>query len=239
MSFKVQSFMMRALPLVLILTASLLAACGGPRMDMSAMTSAQPVDLQTSRVSTTAQAEYEIGVGDKLSVRVFQVPDLSFDQLVVDTSGDIQMPLIGAVRATGHTAGQLSTLIAERLSTQYLRNPQVTVTVTEAASQKITVDGAVTKPGVYEMRGSTSLLQAVAMAEGPTGVADLTKVAVFRTINGQRSVALFDLQAIRQGRADDPTVLGDDVIVVDTSRMSAAMRGIVGALPALSIFRPF
>ena len=239
MIFKVQSSMMRALPLVLILAAAMLAACGGSRMDMAAMTAAQPVDLQTSRGSTSPLAEYTIGVGDKLSVRVFQVPDLSFDQLVVDTSGDIQMPLIGAVRATGQTAGQLSTDIATRLSAQYLRNPQVTVTVTEAASQKITVDGAVTKPGVYEMRGATSLLQAVAMAEGPTGVADLTKVAVFRTIGGQRSVALFDLQAIRQGRADDPAVLGDDVIVVDTSRMSEAMRGIVGAIPALSVFRPF
>lgn len=231
--------MTRALSLVLILSASMLAACGGTRMDMAAMTAAQPIDLQTAHGGSAPQAEYTIGVGDKLSVRVFQVPDLSFDQLVVDTSGDIQMPLIGSVRATGQTAGQLSTLIAERLSAQYLRNPQVTVTVTEAASQKITVDGAVTKPGVYEMRGSTSLLQAVAMAEGPTGIADLTKVAVFRTINGQRSVALFDLQAIRQGRAADPTVLGDDVIVVDTSRMSAAMRGIIQSVPALAIFRPF
>ena len=231
--------MMRALPLVLILTACLLSACGGPRMDMAVMTAAQPVDLQITSISSAPQPEYTIGVGDKLSVRVFQVPDLSFDQLVVDTSGDIQMPLIGAVRATGQTAGQLSTQIAERLSAQYLRNPQVTVTVTEAASQKITVDGAVTKPGVYEMRGSTSLLQAVAMAEGPTAVADLTQVAVFRTISGQRSVALFDLQAIRQGRAEDPAVLGDDVIVVDTSRTSAAMRGIISAIPALAIFRPY
>ena len=239
MNIKVLSPMMRALPLVLILTASVLSACGGSRMDMAAMTAAQPVDLQIPNVSSAPQAEYTIGVGDKLSVRVFQVPDLSFDQLVVDTSGDIQMPLIGAVRATGQTAGQLSTQIAQRLSTQYLRNPQVTVTVTEAASQKITVDGAVTKPGVYEMRGSTSLLQAVAMAEGPSAVADLTKVAVFRTIAGQRSVALFDLQAIRQGRAEDPAVLGDDVIVVDTSRMSAAMRGIISTVPALAIFRPF
>jgi polysaccharide export outer membrane protein len=238
-NIKVLSPMMRALPLVLILTACLLSACGGPRMDMAVMTAAQPVDLQITNISSAPQPEYTIGVGDKLSVRVFQVPDLSFDQLVVDTSGDIQMPLIGAVRATGQTAGQLSTQIAERLSAQYLRNPQVTVTVTEAASQKITVDGAVTKPGVYEMRGSTSLLQAVAMAEGPTAVADLTQVAVFRTISGQRSVALFDLQAIRQGRAEDPAVLGDDVIVVDTSRTSAAMRGIISAIPALAIFRPY
>jgi polysaccharide export outer membrane protein len=77
------------------------------------------------------------------------------------------------------------------------------------------------------------------MAEGPTAVADLTQVAVFRTISGQRAVALFDLQAIRQGRAEDPAVLGDDVIVVDTSRTSAAMRGIISAIPALAIFRPY
>src|SRR5690606_25943421 len=183
--------------------------------------------------------EYRIGVGDKLNVRVFQVPDLSFDQLVVDTSGNIQMPLIGAVTGAGRTASEISIDIAERLSAQYLRNPQVTVTVTEAASQKITLDGAVTKPGVYEMRGATSLLQAVAMAEGPTRVADLSRVAVFRTIEGKRAVALFDLEAIRQGRASDPQVLGDDVIVVDASRLNSALREIVGAVPALAVFRFF
>lgn len=231
--------MMRALPLVLLATATLLAACGGPKMDVTQMTAAQPVDLETVQSTAAPQAEYRIGVGDKLGVRVFQVPDLTFDALTVDTSGNIQMPLIGAVRAAERTSGELSTDIATRLSAQYLRNPQVTVTVTEAASQKITVDGAVTKPGVYEMRGATSLLQAIAMAEGPSRVADLTKVAVFRTVDGQRAVALFDLQAIRQGRASDPTVLGDDIIVVDTSRLNSAMREVVGALPALSIFRPF
>src|SRR5690606_969344 len=106
-------------------------------------------------------------------------------------------------------------------------------------SQKITVDGAVTKPGVYEMRGSISLLQAVAMAEGPTRIADLTKVAVFRTIDGRRSVALFDLAAIRQGRADDPQVRGDDVIVVDTSRLSSTLREVLAAVPALAVFAWF
>ncbi len=208
-------------------------------MDIGQMTAAEPVDLQSAQTIATAPTEYRIGVGDKLSVRVFQVPDLSFDELVVDTSGNIQMPLIGAVAGAGRTAGEMSDDIAEQLSARYLRDPQVTVTITEAASQKITVYGAVTKPGVYEMRGSTSLLQAVAMAEGPSRLADLSKVAVFRTINGQRSVALFDLSAIRQGRAADPEVLGDDVIVVDTSRLNSALREIVTAIPALAIFRPF
>lgn len=208
-------------------------------MDIDQMTAAQPVDLLTVQAIAAPSTEYRIGVGDKLDVRVFQVADLSFEELVVDTSGNINLPLIGAVRSAGRTAGEMSSDIAARLASQYLRDPQVTVTVKEAASQKITVDGAVTKPGVYEMRGSTSLLQAVAMAEGPTRVADLTKVAVFRSIDGRRSVAVFDLSAIRQGRASDPQVLGDDVVVVDTSRLSSALREVVGALPALSAFAYF
>ncbi|WP_292068078.1 polysaccharide biosynthesis/export family protein [Brevundimonas sp. UBA7664] len=205
------------------------------------MTAAEPADMQRVEVGPTGsvQSEYRIGVGDKINVRVFQVPDLSFDALVIDTSGNVQMPLIGAVRGSGRTPGEMAADIAARLSTQYLRDPQVTVTVTEAASQKITIDGAVTRPGVYEMRGSTSLLQAVAMAEGPTRLADLSKVAVFRTIDGRRSVALFDLASIRQGRAEDPQVFGDDVVVVDISRLNSALREILGVVPALSIFRPF
>ena len=231
--------MTRHFALIAILPSVLLAACGGPRMDLSDMTAASPTDLQTAASPTPYQSEYRIGVGDKINVRVFQVPDLSFDNLVIDTSGNIHLPLIGPVRGAERTAGEMAVEIAEKLSEQYLRNPQVTVTVTEAASQKITVDGAVTKPGVYEMRGSTSLLQAVAMAEGPSRVADLQKVAVFRTIDGRRAVALFDLEAIRQGRAPDPQVLGDDVIVVDTSRLNSALREIVGAVPALAVFRFF
>lgn len=231
--------MTRIIAVLSALVALLVSGCGGPRMDINQMTAAESADLQSVQAVAAAPTEYRIGVGDKLNVRVFQVEDLSFEELVVDTSGNIQLPLIGAVSAAGRTAGEMSIDIAERLSAQYLRNPQVTVTVTEAASQKITVDGAVTKPGVYEMRGSTSLLQAVAMAEGPSRVADLSKVAVFRTIDGQRSVALFDLAAIRQGRATDPQVLGDDVIVVDTSRLNSALREILSAVPALAIFRPF
>lgn len=236
---EVISAVTRVLFFLSALAALLVAGCGGPRMDINEMTAARAVDLAAIQTVTAPVEEYRIGVGDKLDVRVFQVADLSFAELVVDTSGNINMPLIGAVRGAGRTAGEMSADIASRLAVQYLRDPQVTVTIKEAANQKITVDGAVTKPGVYETRGSTSLLQAVAMAEGPTRVADLTKVAVFRSIDGRRSVAIFDLSAIRQGRASDPQILGDDVIVVDTSRLSSALREAVGALPALAAFAYF
>ena len=231
--------MMRAysrLAVLVVVAAFALAGCGGTRMDINQMTAAQPAELGQQQSSAPAGSEYRLGVGDKLNIRVFQVPDLSFEDLILDTSGNVQLPLIGSVQGAGRTAGEMASDIATRLAAQYLRDPQVTVTVTAAANQKITVDGAVTKPGVYEMRGSTSLLQAVAMAEGPTRVADLTKVAVFRTIDGRRAVALFDLAAIRQGRSADPQVFGDDIVVVDTSRLNSVMREVLAALPGLAVF---
>lgn len=239
--FEANTKMKRVFSIPSVFAAGLLVACGGPKMDAAEMTSSQPMPMQTASLAVVAavQDEYRIGVGDKINLRVFQVPDLSVDDLVIDTSGNVQMPLIGLVRGAGRTPGEMAEDISSRLSDRFLRDPHVTVTVTEAASQKITIDGAVMQPGVYEIRGSISLLQAVAMARGPTGVADLSKVAVFRTVDGQRSVALFDLGAIRQGQAEDPQVLGGDVVVVDISRLNSALRGILSVIPAFSIFRTF
>ena len=118
----------------------------------------------------------------------------------------------------------------------------MTVRVAEAGSQKITVDGAVTEPGVYETKGQTTLLQAVAMAKGATKVADLESVAVFRNVEGRRMVAVFNMTAIRDGYALDPVLQGDDVVIVDTSRLSVAMQTVIASLPALAsfayVFRP-
>lgn len=186
--------------------------------------------------SGTEVSGYRIGPSDKLALTVFQVEDLSFAEIFVDVSGNLQLPLLGSVQAAGLTPAELSTELEQRFGERYLRNPRVSVSVSEAASQKITVDGAVTKPGVYTMRGRTTLLQAVAMAEGGTRIADLKKVAVFRSTDDRPMVAVFDLAAIRRGEAVDPVVLGDDVVVVDTSRLSARYRDIIEVLPGLGIF---
>lgn len=183
--------------------------------------------------------EYVIGATDVLNITTFQVPDLTLKEVRVDASGRLQMPLIGSIQASGLTPAQLGEQIERLLGERYLRDPQVTISVAEAASQKITVDGAVSKPGVYEMRGATTLLQAVAMAEGPVRTADLTRVAVFRDAGDQRMVALFDLAAIRAGQATDPQLLGNDIVVVDTSQLSMAMRDVLAALPGLAVFGVF
>lgn len=223
---------------ILIATVSMtVAACGtgASRTAVPASSSfaVAPVVEPGPPVSLDA---YRIGPADKLSVTVFQVEDLSLEEVFVDTGGNIDMPLLGSVRAAGLTSTELSTELERMLGSRYLRNPDISVSVIESAGQKVTVDGAVTKPGVYKMVGRTTLLQAVAMAEGPTRIADLRKVAIFRTIDGRRAVALFSLADIRRGVSDDPVLTGDDVVVVDTSRLAANMQTIINALPGLSVF---
>lgn len=225
----------------LLATVLLLGACAsGERQtaDARVATTVDPLALQASSTPTIDPA-YRIGPADKLKVSVFQVPDLSFDEVYVDASGRLELPMVGSIQAAGLTPSELSAEMERLLGQRYLRNPQVTVTVSEAASQKVTVDGAVTKPGVYEMRGRTTLLQAVAMAEGPSPIAQLRSVAVFRTVEGRRMVAVFDLSAIRGGQSEDPVIMGDDVVIVDTSRLNARLRDVVAALPGLAAFAYF
>ena len=99
---------------------------------------------------------------DQLSINVFQEPDLSTPSgspLQVDASGNINMPLLGSVSAGGMTTAQLGSLIAAKLSGRYLKNPQVVVAVASTSPEKVTVQGEVTQPGVYDIKGKTTLLQ--------------------------------------------------------------------------------
>lgn len=227
--------MMRTISLVLLAASA--AACTSSPRSTEGMTAA--LAMSSLEAGGHASTEYRIGAQDVLSVLVFRVPELSAEAIRVDSSGSIDMPLIGSVPALNRTPGQLASDIQTRLGASYLRNPQVTVRVTEAASQKVTIDGAVNEPGVYEMKGRTTLLQAVAMAKGASAISNLRSVAVFRNVDDQRMVAVFDLGEIRMGRAEDPVLQGDDIVVVDTSRLSVVMREVISALPGLSIFRTY
>ena len=100
-----------------------------------------------------------------MDVSVFKVPELSKSVQVADT-GTINLPLVGEVPAAGKTAQEVEQDLTKKLGAKYLQNPQVTVFVKEYNSQRVTIEGAVKKPGVYPVRGKTSLLQFIAMAEG-------------------------------------------------------------------------
>ena len=179
--------------------------------------------------------DYRIGALDRLNITVFQIKDLTVEKMQVDASGQILLPLIGAVVARGKTTTELSNEIAGRLGGKYLQSPQVSVTVEEAVSQKVSVEGAVNEAGVFELKGRTSLLEAVARAKGAAKNANLHHVTIVRTVDGAPRAATFDLAAIGRGQARNPEVFGNDVVIVDDSKSKNLWHGIVEALPALYV----
>jgi polysaccharide export outer membrane protein len=220
--FEVQ-IMRRRLP-SLTAAAALLALSGAPALAHAA--SLPPPDSVTHYAAAGA---YRIGPQDTLDINVSQVEELS-KPVTVDTGGKVLLPLIGEIQAAGRTPEELSQDIAAALKKHYMKDPQVVVSVKEAQGQKITVDGAVQQPGMYPLAGPTTLMQAVSMAKGADPhFANVHRVAIFRTIDGQRRSAFYDLAAIRQGRAQDPEVYGSDIVVVDTSGSKSFFANFSGA----------
>jgi polysaccharide export outer membrane protein len=216
---------------LITLVVALMAAAGaraeGPH------DSAQPFPVNP------AAQDYRIGPQDKLNITVFQVKDLTVEKMQVDATGRILLPLIGAVMAQGKTTTELSNEIATLLAAKYLRDPQVSVVVEESASQKVTVEGAVNEAGVFPLRGKTSLLEAVAMAKGPSRNANTKHVAIIRNVDGEARAAIFDLAAIQHGKARNPEILGNDIVVVDDSKSKQFWHEMVSSLPAFLIFTYF
>lgn len=168
-------------------------------------------------------SHYKVGVGDVLQITVFQVQDLN-RKVQVAGNGTLTLPLIGQVKAAGRTAQEVESEIASRLQAKYLRSPQVTVYIEEFNSQKVTVGGAVKKPGILPLKGDMSLLQAISAAEGFDTVADPSNVVIFRTRDSERFVARFNVDQIRAGAARDPLLENGDVVLVDASGVRTALR---------------
>jgi polysaccharide export outer membrane protein len=117
-----------------------------------------------ARPASGEQAEYRIGAHDLLEINVFEAPDLN-RPLRVSASGEISMPLLGAIQSTGLTARELEGVIEIKLR-QYMKDPHVGVFVTTVESHPVSVVGAVKKPGVFQIRGTKTVLEMLSMAEG-------------------------------------------------------------------------
>jgi polysaccharide export outer membrane protein len=158
--------------------------------------------------------DYRVGPNDLLDIEVMDL-DNAKRTVRVNAAGAITLPLIGAVVVAGQTAQQIEAQLAGKYSEKYLQNPQVSVFIKEFTTERITIDGAVTKPGIYPLTGQITLLRALALAGGFGAIADSSEVMLFRNNEkGERQVATFDVDKIRAGKSDDPSIKGDDLIVV-------------------------
>jgi polysaccharide biosynthesis/export protein len=131
-----------------------------------------------------SEGAYLIGAGDVLLIKVYGDSGLS-KEYEVGNDGAIRMPWIREVMVTGKTARQVEAQLEQILGKDYLVNPQIAVTVKEYKSKKIYILGAVKNPGHYSLRGSTRILEALAMAGGiaPGGGQD------FRLIRGGDAIS--------------------------------------------------
>jgi len=215
--------------------ACLLAGCGSPPKLVATPTlqvfdgNSLPAPSGSDLVGDTRP--YLIGPFDRLSVDVYGVPELS--KLVqTDAAGMISLPLVGQIKASNQTSAELADAIEQKL-TRFVRNPDVSVNVTESVSQVLTVEGQVAQPGLFPVVGKMSLLRAVALAKGTTEFAKLDDVVVFRTVGGQRMAALYNLKAIRSGVYDDPEIFANDVVVVGDSPSRRLFKDILATTPLL------
>ena len=109
--------------------------------------------------------EYVIGPEDVLDINVFEAPEMNRD-VRVSASGEISLPLLGAVAAGGFTPRELETALEKLLHQKYMKDPHVSVFVRDMQSHPVSVMGAVRKPGIFQIRGSKTLLEILSLAEG-------------------------------------------------------------------------
>lgn len=184
--------------------------------------------------STPTNSAYKIGASDVLDISVFKVPELSKTVQVAE-SGTINLPLVGEVPAAGKTTQQLERDLTAQLGDKYLQNPQVAVMVKENNSQRVTIQGAVAKPGVYPLKSKTTLLELIALAGGFNTSSDST-VLVLRNSGGKRMAAKFDVDVIQKGQSDDPAVQSGDIVVAGTSAIRAGFNNVLKVLPIAGMF---
>jgi len=172
--------------------------------------------------------------GDLIDISVYQEPDLKLSVRIPE-GGSFSYPLIGQVEAAGLTPGMLEKAIRERLAKDYLRNPQVTVTVTTFATRKIFILGGVVKPAGYEITPTEriTLLQLISEAGGITDKAYKESVQIVRRDSkGEREVILLSLVdvelAISKGRAEaDLELWPEDLVVIPSAARVVYVLGAV------------
>jgi polysaccharide export outer membrane protein len=169
-------------------------------------------------------ADYRVGPNDLIDVEVYGVPELK-RTVRVNSSGMVSLALVGNMALAGLTAQQAETAIAEKYTEKFLQDPQVSVFIKEFTTQRITIEGAVSKPGIYPVTGQLTLLRALALSGGFAPYANINQIVVYRSgAAGQREQFVYDLDKVRAGEEQDASIQSDDVIVVQRSASRAALR---------------
>lgn len=166
--------LLSALTMVVAISVALTACSGSSSRESGGATAAaapagtvpgNPSKEEAAQAQAELANSYTLGPGDRLRITVFGHEDLS-GEFDVDGTGTIAPPLVGNIRAQGMTVRQVEKTIADRLSPDYLRNPNVSVEV--MTYRPFYIYGEVNNPGSYPYVNGMTVVNAVAMAGGYT-----------------------------------------------------------------------
>lgn len=167
---------------------------------------------ETTPPPSVPQAEYRIGREDVVAVEVWKEPALSA-KVPVRPDGKISLPMLGDVNAEGRSSVELQREIANRLKPM-VNDPVVSVMVAEVNAAKFFVLGEVAHPGAYPVKGGLSVLQALALAGGPTEFAAKSDIMVIRSRDGKESRYKVDYAQVVDGRAKAIQLVPGDTVYV-------------------------
>jgi polysaccharide export outer membrane protein len=155
-----------------------------------------------------------IGAGDLVEMSVFDTPELS-GKLRVSNTGDVILPLVGTLHLQGLTAGEAQTLIRQKfIAGGFLKDPQVTVFISEYATQNVSIVGEVHKPGIYPAFGTHRLLDYLSLAEGLTPLAG-TAIVITHSGHPEQPQRVKMTAGAAPQPENNPEILPGDTIFVE------------------------
>jgi polysaccharide export outer membrane protein len=192
-----------------------------PTQAVGEATSTQPAagpEVDASLPLQWTSGRYRLSPSDVIEVKFPYVPE--FDQTVtLQPDGYVSLRTIGDVRVQGRTLPEAQALISEKYA-EILKNPTVNIVLKEFEKPYFMVAGQVERPGKYELRGATTLTQALVLAGGHTWSAKHSQVVLFRRFMAEwLEVKQFDVKKMYAKRdlSEDPLLRPGDTILVPKS----------------------
>jgi Periplasmic protein involved in polysaccharide export len=195
---------------------------------------------QESQSAPPALSSYTLGPGDQLTFSGVSADEIANKPFRVDADGEVNLPMVGRLPASGLTLRQFEVELNKRLSI-YIRHPQVVATITEFRSQPVSVVGAVRSPGTHQLEGRKNLMEMIALAGGfreDTGnVIEITRELEWGTIplpnattdsSKRFGLAKVNIKQLLDG--NDPTsnipIMPHDVITVPKAELVYVIGGV-------------
>jgi polysaccharide export outer membrane protein len=153
---------------------------------------------QAAAAPSGPPSDYVIGPDDILTIKVWQDDKMSGD-VVVRPDGKVTLALINDIQAAGLTPEQFRASVQAEAG-KFVKEPTVDVFVKQINSRRIFVTGEVAKPAAYPLTGKMTVMQAIALAGGPTQYANKGKVTILRTEDGKTTLLKVNYSQILEGK---------------------------------------